>query len=235
MVRLLPLIILLILATPANAQQEESPIFFSEALDIHLPKYKEKSELAYFYKDYAEGIRLFDSLVEFGLNGTYMDNFQFTQLKGKKIDLYDFKKPIYLITYASWCITTEGEIPAINLLAEKYSDRIDFIILFWDSQNMTKKMAKSYNDHITILYVNEMNNKDSYVISNLKHSLGLPTTFLLDGSKKVLDVRRGVAHSYFKSFEESFDLNYNRIYDGISNHLLKEDGFNPDFKTASLE
>ena len=82
-----------------------------------------------------------------------MDNFQFTQLKGKKIDLYDFKKPVYLITYASWCITSEGEIPAINLLAEKYSDRVDFLILFWDNQNMTKKMAKSYNDHITILYV----------------------------------------------------------------------------------
>ncbi len=234
MVRLLLLLILLILSIPAQAQQEETRIFFSEALNLHLPKYQEKSKLAYYYRDYKEGTRLFDSLVEFGLNGSYMDNFRFTQLKGKKIDLYDFKKPIYLITYASWCVTSEGEIPAINFLAEKYSDRIDFVIMFWDSESTAKKMAKSFNDNIRVLYVNEMNNQDSYVISKLKHSLGLPTTFLLDGTKKILDVRRGVTHPYQKSFDESFDLNYNRIHDGIANHLLKKNGFNAEIKTASL-
>lgn len=235
MVRLLPLLILLILANPAQAQQEQDRIFFSEALNLHLPKYEEKAKLAYFYKDYVRGEQLFDSLVEFSLNGSYMDNFQFKKLKGKKIDLYDFKKPVYLITYASWCVTSEGEIPAINILAEKYSDRIDFVIIFWDSKATTSKMAKDYNEHVTVLYVDEMNNRDSYVISKLKHSLGLPTTFLLDGSKKILDVRRGVSHSYNKSFEESFDLNYNKIHDGIVNHLLREKGFKPEIKTASLK
>lgn len=235
MVRLLLLVILLILTNPAQAQQEEKRIFFSEALNLHLPKYQEKSKLAYYYKDYEEGARLFDSLVIYGLNGSYMNNFRFTQLNGKKVDLYDFKKPVYLITYASWCITSEGEIPAINFLTAKYSDQIDFVILFWDSQATTKKMAKSYNDHITVLYVNEMNNRDSYVISKLKHSLGLPTTFLIDGNKKILDVRRGVTHSFEKSFKESFDLNYNHIHDGIANHLLNGNGFNAELKTASLD
>lgn len=163
-----------------------------------------------------------------------MNNFQFTRLNGKKVDLYDFKKPVYFITYASWCITSEGEIPAINLLAEKYSDQIDFVIIFWDSEATTKKIAKDYNKQVTVLYVNEMNNRDSYVVSKLKHSLGLPTTFLLDGSKKILDIRRGVSHSYNKSLEESFDLNYNKIHDGIVNHLLRESDFKDEIQTASL-
>ena len=81
-------------------------------------------------------------------------------------------------------------------------------------------MAKAYNENIKILYVDEMQNNNSYVISQLKHSLGLPTTFLIDGNKRILDIRRGVTHSFEKSFEESFDLNYNSIYDGIANQLL---------------
>ena len=79
-----------------------------------------------------------------------------------------------------------------------------------------------------------MNNRDSYVISRLKHSLGLPTTFLLDDTKKILDVRRSITHPYKKSFEESYDLNYNKIYEGITNLLLKESGFKTEGKTASL-
>ena len=55
MVRLLLLLFLFLLTYPAQAQQEENPIFFSEALDQHLPKYKQKSQLAYYYKDYKEG------------------------------------------------------------------------------------------------------------------------------------------------------------------------------------
>ena len=41
-----------------------------------------------------------------------MDNFEFNQLNNKEITFYDFKKPVYLITYSSWCVTSEGEIPA---------------------------------------------------------------------------------------------------------------------------
>jgi len=234
MVKLLPLLSLLLFASPIFAQQEENKIFFSEALALHLPKYKSQAEKAYYRKDYKEATRLFDSLVEYGLNGSYMNNFQFNQLNSKEISLYDFKKPTYLITYASWCVSSEGEVPAINELANKYKDEIDFVILFWDDQKTTKKMAKSYNKNIRVLYVNELNNNDAYVVAQLKHSLGLPTTFLLDKDKKILDVRRGVTHALNKSFEESFDLNYNSIYDGIANHLLEDKKYNTNQETVAI-
>ena len=220
MARFLLLFFIFYLAQPAFGQQEEKRIFFSEALSLYLPKYDKKAKKAYSRRDFDQGKELFDSLVEFQLNGSYMDNFGFNKMNSKEIAFYDFKKPVYLITYASWCITSEGEIPALNQLAAKYHDKIDFVILFWDDKRTTKKMAKAYNGNIKILYVDEMQNNDSYVISQLKHSLGLPTTFLIDGNKKILDIRRGVTHFYGKSFEESFDLNYNSIYDGIANQLL---------------
>ena len=234
MAKLLLLISLLLFASPTFAQQEETKTFFSDALSLHLPKYKTKAEKAYAHRDYAEGTRLFDSLVAYGLNGSYMDDFQFKQLNSKEVSLYDFKKPVYLITYASWCVSTEGEVPAINELANKYSEEIDFVILFWDDQKTTKKMAKSYNKNVSILYVNELNNRDAHVVSQLKHSLGLPTTFLLDKDKKILDIRRGVTHSLNKSFEESFDLNYNSIYDGIANHLLENKKYNTNQETVAI-
>jgi len=223
MVRLLLLFLLTNLTLSALAQEDEQRILFSDALAMHLPKYEERAKKAYRTRNYEEAHNLFDSLVNIELNGSYMDNFTFNTLKGKQITLYDIKKPVYLITYASWCISTKGEIPAINALATKYQDKIDFVILFWDTQKTTKKMSKSYNENIKILYVDELNNKDSFVISQLKHSLGLPTTFLLDGTKKIVDIRRGITHPMTKTFEESYDMNYNSINDGIANHLLTKD------------
>lgn len=234
MVKKIPHLFLLFLVIPIFAQQEENKTFFTEALGLHLPKYKIKSEDAYAHRDYAEGVRLFDSLVEYGLNGSFMNDFHFNKLNSKEISLYDFKKPVYLITYASWCVSTKGEVPAINELANKYSDEIDFVILYWDDQKTTKKIAKSYNKNINVVYVNELNNRNAHVVSQLKHSLGLPTTFLIDKDKKILDIRRGVTHSFNKSFEESFDLNYNSIYDGIANHLLGEKKYNTNQETVAI-
>lgn len=220
MVRILLLIFTSFLVFKTSAQQGEEKVFFTEALALHLPKYERKAKDAYFYRDYERGKELFDSLVNFQLGGSYMDNFKFYSLKGKVTSLYEFKKPVYLITYASWCVTSKGEIPALNEMAEKYSAEIDFVVLFWDDQKAAKAAAKAYNKAITVVYVDELQNKNPYVIRMLKHSLGLPTTYLLDGEKKILDIRRGVTHYYGKSFDESLDANYNSIYDGIANHLL---------------
>lgn len=214
------LAILLIFTVQFTFSQEEEKILFSDALTVHLPKYEKKAKEAYRYRNFERGENLFDSLVENHLKGSIMDNFQFNRLKASSVSLYDFEKPVYLITYASWCITTEGEIPALNELAAKYHDKIDFVVLFWDTPKATKSAAKNYNKHIKILYVNELDNNDAFVVSQLKHSLGLPTVFLLNEKKEILDIRRGVSHSLQKSMEESIDMNYNSIYDGIANHLL---------------
>ncbi|MCM4160380.1 TlpA family protein disulfide reductase [Antarcticibacterium flavum] len=235
MVRILLLIFTFLLTQISTAQQEEdNAILFSEALTLHLPKYEKRAKDAYFYRDYEKAQKLFDSLTRYQLAGSYMDDFKFKNLRGKKISLHNFKKPVYLITYASWCVTSQGEVPALNELADKYQDKIDFVILFWDSKIDTRKASKDYSKNIHITYVDELDNKDPHVVRNLKHSLGLPTTFLLDKDKKILNIRRGVTHKYGKSFEESLDANYNSIYDGIANHLLGDRNFEPRPEPVAL-
>lgn len=233
MVRLLLLIFSLLFIQSTFSQEEEN-ILFSEALSEHLPKYEKKAKAAYRYRDFDRAQFLFDSLVEFGLTGSIMDDFKFKRLNSKEISLSKFNKPLYFITYASWCVTTKGELPALNELAEKYSDKIDFVILFWDDKKTARKAAKDYNKHITVLYVDELENKDAFVVSRLKHSLGLPTTFLLDSEKKILDIRRGVTHPVDKSMEDSLDQNYNSIYDGIANHLLGDRTMNSNQGPVAL-
>lgn len=235
MVKLLLLVsILFVYSLPSFSQKDNSRVLFSHALSIHLDNYKKQAKAAYYDQDYVEVQRLYDSLVEYNLSNTFMDDFKFRKIDSKEKSLYDFIKPVYLITYASWCVFSEGEIPAINALAAEYSDRIDFVIIFWDDRKTTKKMAKKYNDHVKVLYVNELENKHSHVISQLKHSLGLPTTFIIDGNKKILDIKRGFTHPYGKSLEESFALNYNFIYEGIANHLLSGEKDSSLGKVASF-
>ncbi len=193
--------------------------FLSIRLGKNFKNYSIKSDRAYFEKDYRRAEFLFDSLIKNVVNGSYLDNFNIKKLSGKRIEMYDFKKPIFLMTYASWCTPGTGEIPALNEIANSYYKDIDFVVLFWDSKKAVRKVAKDYSRRITIVYVDEDENSSNHIIQTLKHTLGFPTSFFIDENKKIVDVRRGVLHPYNEKYELSFELNYTAFYNGIS--LLK--------------
>src|SRR5690606_25116284 len=195
--------------------------FFSEAIGQNIKKYTTKSQLAYFDKDFERAEFLFDSLINNVVNGSYLDNFKVRKLSGKKIELYKFEKPIFLMTYASWCTPGAGEIPALNKVADKNPD-IEFVVLFWDSKKNVRKASRSYSSKINIVYVDEQENNNDHIVEIMKHSLGFPTSFFIDANKQIVDVRRGVLHPYNEKYEISFELNYNSFLNGIS--LLKTMG-----------
>lgn len=203
-----------------NAQEEN--IYFSEAISTHLEKYQEKADKAYRKKDLKRANFLFDSLINNCLKGSYLDNFKVKNLSRKEVFLEEFSKPMFLITYASWLTPSEGEIPALNKLAKKFGNQVDFVILFWDKFETTKELAKRYHPSIKILYVDELQNHSSYVVRTMKHSLGFPTSFLLSADKRIIDIRRGVSHAYGIDFEKSFDLNYTSFSEGISLLLIND-------------
>ncbi|MFD2519058.1 TlpA family protein disulfide reductase [Salinimicrobium flavum] len=216
------LILLFIFFISVSVFGQHDQVSFSEAISTHLPKYKIKANKAYRTHNVERAEFLFDSLVNYCLKGSKLDNFKVRDLKKKVVQLDEFKKPVYLITYASWVIPTEGEIPALNKLAAKYNDQVDFVILFWDNRTTTKELAKKYHKNIKVLYVDEMQNNSSYVVKMMKHSLGFPTTFLLDKEKRITDIRRSVSHPYGIEFERSFDLNYDSFSKAISLLLINE-------------
>lgn len=210
----------LLISFVAQSQNIEQKNLFSQKIEKNIKQYTTKSQQAYLNGNFDRADFLFDSLVNNVINGSYLDNFEVRKLSGRKINLYKFKKPVFLMTYASWCTPGVGEIPALNKIAEKYHDNIDFVILFWDSKNNVKKATRKYSRKINIVYVDEKENSNNYVIKIMKHSLGFPTSFFIDSNKKIVDIRRGALHPYNEAYSISYELNYNSFLNGIS--LLKK-------------
>jgi thiol-disulfide isomerase/thioredoxin len=213
------LLYLFLLVTFAAQSQIEQHTLFSEAIGENIKKYTKNSQKAYAAQDFERAEFLFDSLINNVVNGSYLDNFKVRKRSGRKIELYKFEKPIFLMTYASWCTPGVGEIPALNEIAKKYHDDIDFVVLFWDSKKNVRKATRKYSNKINILYVDEKENTNNHVVEVMKHSLGFPTSFFMDENKKIVDVRRGVLHPYNEEYSISYELNYNSFLNGIS--LLK--------------
>lgn len=219
---MLRLLLLLNLFFVVASYGQEEQVFFSEAIATHLPKYKQRADKAYRHQNVERAEFLFDSLVSHCLKGSRLDDFRVKNLKKDPVRLDEFQKPVYLMTNASWVVSNKGEIPALNKLAEKYHNQVDFVVLFWDNRETAKELAKKYNSHIQVLYVDELKNNSSYVIRTMKHSLGLPTTFLLDKDKNIIDIRRKVSHPYGIEFEKSFDLNFDSFSKAISLLLIED-------------
>jgi len=224
------LLLFLLVSISTLAQNYEPDKLFSKEIGKHIKQYRIKSQEAYADRDFERATFLFDSLIKNVVNNSYMDDFKAKKLSGRKIRFYDFKKPVFLMTYASWCTPGVGEIPALNEIASKYHKEIDFIVLFWDSKSKVKKATRDYSRKFTILYVDEMENTHDYIVETMKHSLGFPTTFFIDENKKIMDVRRGVLHPYNEEFNVSYNLNYTAFASGIA--LLKNFALNSNIGSS---
>lgn len=220
----LVLSLMLLLSTFQMLSQEdlEDRYYFTEALFEHLSNYNREADAAYRDNDFDQAKKLFNEFTSKHLAGSYMNNFKFMDLKSREIELYDFQKPTFLITYASWCVPAKGEIPAINELANAYGDKVDFIILYWDDKKTVKKLAKQFNDKVSVVYVNESYNKGGYVVKQLKHSLGLPTCFLLSEDKRITSIRRSIFSGPGVDLETAYRENYIALETSISKNLVPE-------------
>jgi len=217
------LLLLFLLVSSFTFSQHEVPKkYFSDAIGVNIKNYKIKAKRAYRLKDYERAQYLFDSLVEHVIRDSYMNNFKVRAVSGKKIDIYEFEKPMYLITSAFWVATSSGEIPALNTLADQYHKQVDFVVLFWGPREAIVKLKKLYSRNIHLIYVDEMENTNDFTIKSMKHSLGFPTTFIIDESKIILDVRRNMNHYYEKDYTTSYNEHYQTFMNGLSILLNKD-------------
>jgi len=210
------LLIFLLVSFSALSQENEPKELFSEAIGKNIRKYRRESKTAYATKNLERAEYLFDSLISKVVNGTKLDNFKVRKFSRRKIELYDFDKPTYMITYASWCVPGVGEIPAFNDIADAYHNDIDFVVLFWGSKKKIRKFKRKFSKRITVLYVDEKENKNDFTIRTMKHSLGFPTAFLVDKDKIILDVRRNFMHHYLEDYTNSYNNNYQSFSSGVS-------------------
>ncbi|UOK42467.1 MULTISPECIES: TlpA family protein disulfide reductase [Flavobacterium] len=203
--------------------QDSAHELLSYNIHKNIKPYIKEANTAFEKGDNELGKTLLDSLVQNYLIGTTFDNFSFQRINKKRLFIDKVKKPVYLLTYSTWCLTANGEIQALNKLAKKYKKNIQIVVVFWNRREDIKKIASKFDNSIEVCYAHESYNKDDFLVSTLKHTLGIPTTFLIDEGMNLIDIRRGGINLGIKMpYEESFDLNYNRFHDGISPLLTNE-------------
>jgi hypothetical protein len=216
------LILFLLVYTVAFSQEDTPKQLFSEVIGMNIKKYKKQANYAYRKEYFDHAQFLFDSLVDHVIKDSYMDNFKVRKINGRNIEMYQFKKPVYLITTAFWVATSSGEIPALNTIADTYHDQVDIVVLFWGPKDAIAKLKKHYSRNISLLYVDELENTNDFAIRTMKHSLGFPTTFIMDESKRILDVRRNMNHYYEKDYTTSYNEHYQTFMNGLS-LIIKKD------------
>ena len=139
------LLLILLFTLLKSYAQNDSQMSFTEALDIHLPEYYLNIEKAIEDMNKEKISILFQDLVNNKLKGAKMDNFIANDIIPKEVSLDSYEKPVILVTGSNWRLSSKGELPAINDIAEEYGDVVDIILLFWGELDEARKLEKDYN------------------------------------------------------------------------------------------
>lgn len=224
--RLLLLALLYSFASHSSYSQEYT-VAFSEAIKKNIKKYNSQSDKEFEKGDLEKGNALFDSLVQNHLVGSRFDDYSFKSVNSRKVKLSKIKKPVFIITYASWCVLNKGEIPALNKLARQYGNEIQIIVVFWDVKSDAKRSAKQFNNKIKVCYANESYKNDQSVVATLKHPLGFPTSYFLNEDLQVIDIKRGgVPVPPRTSYKKATDLNFAVFNQRVTAFLHKKEDSN---------
>ncbi|AOW11135.1 TlpA family protein disulfide reductase [Flavobacterium gilvum] len=201
---------------------QDTITYLSEAIKENINPYKKASNKAYEKRDFEEGRNLFDSLVKNKLVGTKFDDFSLKVYKDKNVKINRIQKPVFIITYASWCVIPKGEIPALNILAKEHHDDLQIVVVFWDKKKDLKNIAKKFNDNIKVCYANEYYSKDSHIVASIKHTLGFPTSIFLDENKNVIAIKHFDSKIKIKTpIKEAITCSYNYFSKDINENMVK--------------
>jgi len=199
---------------------------FSQALYANIKTYKLAADNAYLNHKDDTGEVLFEQFVERNLVNTYLDNFKAKNKNGALLTINNyFKKPVILITYASWCIREEQEIDLLNDFANLHKDKIDFVIVFWDNKNTARKKAKIFNKNIHVLYIDERENIFSSEIKNMKHALGLSLVYYISRENRIVSIKKN-DKSIFNTkhkYNTTFTQNENEFINGLNTLLIYDE------------
>ncbi|HEU4791400.1 MAG TPA: thioredoxin family protein [Flavobacterium sp.] len=216
-------ILTLILSLSLTSSYSQDTItYLSDAIKENINPYKKASNNAYEKRNIEEGKNLFDSLVKNKLVGTKFDDFSLKVYKEKNVKINRISKPIFIITYASWCVIPKGEIPALNILAKEHRDDMQIIVVFWDKKSDLKNIAYKFSDNIKVCYANEYYSKDSHIVATIKHTLGFPTSIFIDENKNVVNIKHFESKAKIKTpIKEAIITCYNYFSKDINENLMK--------------
>lgn len=196
---------------------QDEPVLFSEAIRINFSKYISQSNKAYQQGDFERGQYLFDSLVKNQLIGSKFNNYTLKRVSDRKLKISKVNKPIFLVTYAAWCVPNKGEFLALNKLAKEYSKEVEFIVIVWGKKKEVKKYSSKLNSHIEVCYAHKNFKSGNELVESLRETLGFPTCYLIDEYLQVIDIKRGIPAIPLKTpTKKALALNYDVFKERLS-------------------
>lgn len=233
--RLMLLLLVSLLCSNLTVSQEKA-LMFRDALKDNLKKYNKESDIVYENGDIEKGQQLFDSLVQNHLIGSKFDDYSFKSVNSRKVKLSKLNKPVFIITYASWCVLNKGEISALNKLSKQYDKDIQFVVVFWDQKENMKKIARQFSNRIKVCYANERYKNDATVVATLKHTLGFPTSYFLNSDLEVVDIKRGgIVIPHKTPVKKAIEMNYTVFNERLTNFLNNKDSIEPKMIAENSE
>ncbi len=203
------LVILVFLSQFLTLFAQEDERLFSDAIRINFSNFKQQSNKAYKAGDFDRGQFLFDSLVQNQLVGSKFNDFTLRRVSNRKLKMSNVKKPIFLVTYAAWCVPGKGEIVALNKLAKEYSKEVEFLVIVWGKKQEVKKFSKKFSGQIEICYAHKNYKNDNEIVENMKETLGFPTCYMIDSNLQVVNIKRGSASVPLKTpTKKAMEMNY---------------------------
>ena len=220
-----------------SENQSETKIekkLFAET-ENQIKKYREDSQKYWDKNDSENALKYGDSIKSLIVN-SYIKDYVFKSVDSKNYSTSDRKKPLFLQVTASWCAPCKFEVPALNKVVEKYSDEVDFVLLFWDTQSDLEKLAPNYNKNIILIPSQEKQSEPTTIdISGFRHIMGFPTNYLITRDNKIINFSQGamIPTTYTNqngeevtiTKEEANQKNYERLETEIK-ELLEKTGAN---------
>jgi len=153
--------------------------------------YRADSQKYWDKNDSENALKYSDSIKTLILN-SYINDYEFKTVDSINYNTSERKKPLFLQVTASWCAPCKFEVPALNKIVEKYSDKVDFVLLFWDTQSELEKLAPDYNKKIALIPSQKKQTESTSIdISGFRHIMGFPTNYLISRDNEIINFSRG--------------------------------------------
>ncbi|AUC15826.1 hypothetical protein BTO06_12000 [Tenacibaculum sp. SZ-18] len=210
-----------------------SRIKLFEETEDQIKKFREDSQKYWDKNDSENALKYSDSIKQLIIK-SYISSYEFKTMRNIKYKTKNRNKPLFLQVTASWCAPCKFEISSLNKIAEKYSDKVDFVLLFWDNQKELKTFANSYNENIHLVPSERKEKEPTTInISGFKHITGYPTNYLISKDNQIINYSTGAAapmtyvdetgtkHSISK--DQANKENFNRLESEIKELLKKSE------------
>lgn len=204
-----------------------------EETEDQIRKFREDSQKYWDKNDSENALKYSDSIKQLIIK-SYISNYEFKTIHNIKYKTKNRNKPLFLQVTASWCAPCKFEISSLNKIAEKYSDKVDFVLLFWDNQEELKTFANSYNENIHLVPSERKEEEPTTInISGFKHITGYPTNYLISRKNQIINYSTGAAvpMSYVDETGEEHSIsedqankeNFNRLESEVKELLKKSE------------